>query len=128
MFVLAVGFDAVGHWTWSTAVSLNPAFLTINVGSEAEMLDALDCACFDAIVIDLDCEAPWMFDILKLQRFAMAGDSGPPAIGCASVIDVPLRQRCSDAGIRLIVDQTVSPQQISDHLYQVCGTAAQPAA
>jgi hypothetical protein len=128
MFVLAVGFDAVGDRTWSAAVSLNPAFLTVNVGSEAEMLAALDFACFDAIVIDLDREAPWMFDILKLQRFAMACDSGLPAIGCASVIDVPLQERCSDAGIRLIVDQSVSPQQISDHLHQVCGTAARPAA
>lgn len=124
MFVLSVGCESVGDAAWSHAVSLNPAFLTVNVGNEAEMIEALEFACFDAIVIDLDREAPWMFDIIKLERFAMADDAGPRVIGCASTIDDPLQRRCSDAGIGLIVDKHVSPQQFSDHLHRMCGTAA----
>jgi CheY-like chemotaxis protein len=124
MFVLAVGFEAAGEGPWPRAEALSPSLLAVNVGNEADMLAALDFACFDAIVIDLDRQASWMFDIIKLERFATAADAGLPAIGCASAIDQPLRERCSDAGIRLIVDKPVNPQQLSDHLQQACGAAA----
>lgn len=124
MFILAVGFDVAGTGSWPAAGRVNAGWLAVNVGNEAHMLAALAFACFDAIVINLDRPASWMFDIIKLGRFAAAGDDGPLAIGCAAAIDQTMRERCGEAGIRLIVEKSVTPQQLSHHLQRVRSGAA----
>lgn len=84
-----------------------------------EVLEALEEAQFDAVIIDMHMPVLGGLDAFKLFRFAHAGEQTPPFIMLTANATTEARQECIEAGIQHFLTKPISSPRLLQVISEV---------
>ncbi len=93
-----------------------------------EVLDALESAPFDLVIVDMQMPVLGGLDTFKMYRFANGVDANVPFIMLTANATLEARQECEDAGIQFFLTKPVSSSKLLDTIAQATHTGPEKAA